>query len=88
MSDNRGMNYASNLNLTECLQHEICGKIHFAMAAILNFKVAAYKYAPVPQNFRKSCIRMSDRMNMIPARNFNLLQCLQRTLDMGQNTFC
>ena len=40
MSDIMSMLFAPNLNLLQCLQHEIWVKTHFAMAAILKFKMA------------------------------------------------
>ena len=40
MSDIISILFAPNLNLLQCLQHEILDKIQFAMAAILKFKMA------------------------------------------------
>ena len=41
MSDIIIMLFAPNLNLLQCLQHEIWDKVQFAMAAILKLKMAA-----------------------------------------------
>ena len=41
MFDIINMSFAPNLNLVSCLLHEIWVKIHFSMAAILKFKMAA-----------------------------------------------